>query len=255
MDTKVSESKDSEKELVKVKDSVKDVKLWHSQQEKILKQWGETCSSYRWLHYYSFKKYKRCNIGFTLPVIILSTLTGTANFAQSSFSDSYKSYGPLFIGGLNIIAGVITTVATFLRVSELSENHRVSYIAFGKLARNIKLELSIPLTARRASGSEFIKLCKNDMDRLMEQGSSIPRELLTKFEYKFRKVPMYKPEIITLAPIDIFREINRSVDKDGYYSTEFIEKDLELDRPLSNIDENTQHDNNGIIDIIKDSFT
>ena len=42
MDTKVSESKDSEKELVKVKDSVKDVKLWHSQQEKILKQWGET---------------------------------------------------------------------------------------------------------------------------------------------------------------------------------------------------------------------
>ena len=63
---------------------------------------------------------------FALPVIVISTITGTANFAQGSFPDAWKEFVPLGIGFFNLSAGLITTVAQFLRVSELLEGHRSS---------------------------------------------------------------------------------------------------------------------------------
>ena len=43
---------------------------------------------------------------------------------------------------------MITTVAQFLRVSELMEGHRVASIAFGRFSRNIAVELSLPTQER-----------------------------------------------------------------------------------------------------------
>ena len=118
-------------------------KIWHCQQETILKEWGEIAASYRWLHNQSHKKFRRQNISFTLPVIILSTIAGTANFSQGSLTGDYAVYAPLVIGTINLIAGLLTTISEFLKVSELSENHRSSSLFFGKLSRNIKVELSL----------------------------------------------------------------------------------------------------------------
>ena len=48
---------------------------------------------------------------FALPVIVISTITGTANFAQSSFPPSVQPYAPAMIGFFNLTAGLITTIA------------------------------------------------------------------------------------------------------------------------------------------------
>ena len=57
------------------------------------------------------------------PVIIISTITGTANFAQERFSDDIKKL-VTSIGTLSIIAGIITVTPTFLKIAELNEGHR-----------------------------------------------------------------------------------------------------------------------------------
>ena len=108
---------------------------WHQQQELILKRWSEIGSSYRYLHDKSFKKFDRQNMWFALPVIIISTITGTANFAQGSFPDAWKEFVPLGIGFFNLSAGLITTVSQFLRVSELLEGHRAASIAYSKFSK------------------------------------------------------------------------------------------------------------------------
>ena len=107
-----------------------------------------------------------------MPVIILSTITGTANFAQSSFPDSVKPYAPSLIGTLNLVAGLITTVSQFLRVSELLEGHKVASLAFGKLSRNIAVELSLPVNERTANGTSFLSTCRVELDKLIEQSQS-----------------------------------------------------------------------------------
>ena len=58
---------------------------WNSQQEIILKRWSETAACYQWMHDRAYRIYRKKAMYYAIPVIIISTVTGTANFAQSSF--------------------------------------------------------------------------------------------------------------------------------------------------------------------------
>ena len=40
---------------------------WRKSVELLLKKWGEQASCYRYLHYKSYYKFKRKNIGITIP--------------------------------------------------------------------------------------------------------------------------------------------------------------------------------------------
>ena len=195
------------------------IPVWHKQQEQILKKWSEIGSSYRYLHDKSFQKFDRQNLWFALPVIIISTITGTANFAQGSFPDAWKSMAPLGIGFLNLSAGLITTVAQFLRVSELLEGHRAASIAYSKFARNISVELSLPIKERTEDGSVFITNCRAELDRLIEQSPDIPEDILKKFVKRFPD-PVYdnsknlvegydffRPDILDIKSISIYRDV------------------------------------------------
>ncbi len=77
-------------------------KIWSRQQERILQKWGEAAACYRYMHNQAFLTYKKSSMRFTIPVIVLSTVTGTANFAQSSFPPSMRSSAPALIGFLNL---------------------------------------------------------------------------------------------------------------------------------------------------------
>ena len=177
---------------------------WHKQQELILKNWGEISNSYRYLHDRSYQYYYYQNMWFAIPVIILSTITGTANFAQGSFPESAKSIAPVIIGSLNLIAGLITTVAQFLRVSELLESHRVSSVSFGKFSRNITVELSLPINERTCNGSEFLNNCRIELDKLIEQSPSVPLNIIKKFEKKFKGKEFVRPDILDISTVQVY---------------------------------------------------
>eukprot|EP01043_Picozoa_sp_COSAG02_P026457 COSAG02_NODE_1525_length_12107_cov_333.322618_6_plen_111_part_00 len=66
----------------------------------LLSQWGEVALCYSWLHNYSQRKYKRKYHHMSIPIIILSTLTGTANFADSYVPDGYQQGFSAIVGGL-----------------------------------------------------------------------------------------------------------------------------------------------------------
>jgi len=184
---------------------------WHAQQEDILKEWSEQAGCYRWMHERAFQVYKKQNMGFSIPVIVISTITGTANFAQGSFPESVKGWAPLIIGTLNLAAGLITTIAQFLRVSELLEGHRAASIAYSKLSRNIAVELSLPSDERSMTGIEYIKQCRSDIDRLIEQSPPIPPEILNTFDKNILQdvsgepVLFSVPPILKLEPVNVFR--------------------------------------------------
>ena len=116
--------------------------VWTKDHESILIDWADKAMCYRWLHAKANQKFKKLNTWFTVPVIIMSTITGTANFASEKVPVEYRSYYSSIIGGVNIIAGIITTVQQFLKISELNEAHRVSSISWDKFYRKIRVELA-----------------------------------------------------------------------------------------------------------------
>jgi hypothetical protein len=186
-------------------------KMWHPQQEAILKGWGESAACYRYMHYQAFLNYRQSNMRYTLPVIVLSTLTGTANFAQEQFPEGLKPFVAPSIGGLNLIAGLIATIAQFLKISELMEAHRVAAMQFGKFSRVVRLELGLPLVDRSRDGSDMVELLKGEYDALIEQSPSIPAPVLVLFERNFPSdEDITKPEIIHIRPIQMFSAITEN---------------------------------------------
>tara|TARA_R110002012_G_scaffold8861_2_gene40597 strand:- start:812 stop:1960 length:1149 start_codon:yes stop_codon:yes gene_type:complete len=206
-----------EKEMLIETGEGKIPKSWHPQQEKILKKWSEIGSSYRYLHDKAFNKYDRCNMCFSLPVIILSTLTGVANFAQSSFPVESRPLVSVIVGSLNIIAGLITTIAQFLKVAEKMEGHRSASVSYSKFSRNISVELSLPVKERLVNGTDFLSTQRSELDRLIEQSPNIPSDIVNGFDKVFTKrdnsgnkiddeTTFYKPEILDIRPVAIYEK-------------------------------------------------
>ena len=157
---------------------------WCPEHENLLSEWADKALCYKWLHTKSYAKYQRLHNIYTIPVIVMSTLTGTANFAQEKLSDSYKFYAPIVIGCVNILAGVITTVQQFLHINELNEAHRVSMISWDKFYRRIKNELARH-PRERSHVNEFIMSATEEYDRITETSPTIDKDMIDLFKATF----------------------------------------------------------------------
>jgi len=162
------------------------VKLaWNDQTETLLRSWSDISSCYNWMHDKSFRKYQKKNFKFSLPVIILSTLTGTLNLALQGYVPAdYITYAQAGIGGVNIFTGILTTLQNYFRYAENSESHRNASVGWGKLQRNISIELTYDRLSRKDADS-FIKVCRMEYDRLLEQSPIIPTEIISLFKKKY----------------------------------------------------------------------
>jgi hypothetical protein len=171
---------------------------WTVDHEDILIEWADKAMCFRWLHSRAHALYSKLNYNYTIPVIVISTLTGTANFAQDRVPVAYQGYFVMLVGGFNILAGIITTIQQFLKITQLNEAHRVSSIAWDKFYRNIKIELARH-PDERIHVNQMLKMCKEEFDRMMETSPVIPDEIIKEFREKFKDSIEYdeiiKPEI------------------------------------------------------------
>lgn len=159
-------------------------KKWTKDHEKILIDWADKAMCYKWLHSKSHEKFSKMNTYFTIPVIVMSTITGTANFAADRVPLAYRGYYSMAIGGVNIMAGIVTTIQQFLKISEINESHRVSSISWDKFYRKIRVELAKP-PMERQNVYDFLKSCTEEFDRLMEISPNINHKIIELFKDTF----------------------------------------------------------------------
>lgn len=164
---------------------------WSPTNEKIAVEWCDIAQCYKWLHYRSHQKYATHQMWFTIPAIILSTISGTASFAQASLPVSMQAYAPMVIGSVNIFIGILTTIQQYLKISEYNESHRISAISWDKFARNIKIELAKHPDDRSEDAGHFLKSNREEFDRLMETSPSIPPKIIEEFIATFSGDSVY----------------------------------------------------------------
>lgn len=158
---------------------------WTPENEKIVVEWCDIAKCYKWLHTRAHQSYSHMHAWFTIPAIILSTISGTASFAQGSLPLSMQEFAPMVIGSVNIFIGILTTIQQYLKISEYNESHRVSAIAWDKFARNIRIELAKHPDDRTMDAGHFLKANREEYDRLMETSPSIPESITAEFIQTF----------------------------------------------------------------------
>ena len=247
MDPSLEISNTEENKLINIKSQ--DVSLWTVEHERILIEWADKAMCYRWLHSKANSLYAKQNAWYTIPCIIISTLAGTANFAQERVPVQYQSLFTMVVGGVNILGGIISTIQQFLKITQLNEAHRVSSIAWDKFYRNIKIEIT-KHPNERIHVSHMLKMCKEEFDRLMETSPVIPDQIIDNFKISFKNSIEFdkisKPEICdSLLSTDTFRNQWFSQENKDKYELDIIK--------LQNSIENKKkidHENN--INSVKD---
>jgi len=162
----------------------KKLEKWSDEIEDLLSEWAEIGLCYGWLHNYSERKYKRKYHRFSIPIIVLSTLTGTANFADSYVPSGFKQGFSAIVGGFNIFTGILGTLMSFLKYAEIYESHRISYVSWSKFARNIQIELALK-DSKRKNCRDFLKVSRSEYDRLLESSPNIDQDIIKTFNDKF----------------------------------------------------------------------
>ena len=162
-----------------------DIERWSDEIEDLLSEWAEVAMCYSYLHNYSTRKYKHKYHHLQIPIIVLSTLTGTANFATDSYVPEGAKHGfSACVGGLNIFCGILGTLLAFLKYAEIYEGHRISALAWSKLSRTIEIELSLQ-DSKRKPCRDFLKVMRAEYDNLLESSPNIDLDIINFFNKKF----------------------------------------------------------------------
>jgi hypothetical protein len=193
--------------------------LWHSSQENILREWAEKARYYAWMNHKTSTHYSKLNNFLTVPLIVLSTLSGSANFALIGGGDEdecddnllYDTIFPFIIGIMSMITAVLSSLLKFLKTAELADKHEDIHKQYNKFVRNICLDLSLPPEQRKKP----IALCnyyRQEFDRLMNDNPSIPNHIIAELNTKF-PTAKYKPDIAnTTQKISIYGRKKRLED-------------------------------------------
>jgi hypothetical protein len=149
--------------------------VWDESVENILSELGDEAQINAYLHKKANEYYTMQNIKYQLPIIVLSAISGTGNFISANFP-SYSQVIVLAVGGLSIFTSIISSVAQFLKVSQLSESHRISYLSWEKFHSNIKFQLNKKRLSRD-NIKDFLNVVVPEYQRLKEISSSIPKHI------------------------------------------------------------------------------
>jgi len=169
---------------------------WLPADENLLKEWADHAMCYKWLHDRAFAKF---NLSYTLiniPIIFISAITGTANFAQDKFTNaSDRELFSMVVGAFSLANVMLGTYSSFFKVSEQKESHRNCAKMWEKLYRNIQFEM-VKAPSHRIAKRTVMEMFKKEYDRMVESAPILPSEVITLFEKTFSKrTDIRKPNI------------------------------------------------------------
>jgi hypothetical protein len=212
---------------------------WDDSIENILSEIGDESQINAYMHKKAQAYYTKQNIKFQLPIIVLSAISGTGNFVSSNFP-VYSSIIILAVGGLSIFTSILSSVAQFLQVSQLSESHRMSYLSWEKFHSTIKFQLN-KKRANRDDLKDFISLVVPEYQRLKEISADIPKHICD--QVKNNKKNLHKMQVPYMLngfhPVKPYKE--EEIEDDDYENNNGI---INIDSlHLKNNDNYNNHNN------------
>lgn len=158
---------------------------WSEPLETLIAQEGEKCRGLAWIHQKSETFYSKRNNFIAIPVIVLSTLSGTASVGSSSLFQGETQISSIVIGLVSIGVGILNTISSYFAFSRKAESHRIAYLSYSKLFQIVSVEMSLPRSEREDPES-LLKKIRDTMERLAETTPTPPDSILAEFNTRFK---------------------------------------------------------------------
>jgi hypothetical protein len=191
-----------------------ELKEWTYDIEIILKNISEKCQIWRELHMKTHSIFKNKYYRLTIPVIVLSSITGGANLSLGSISTSAdNNIINLVIGTVGIIISILSTLNNIFSFSKRKDEHYRASNDWYRLHRLIKTELSLERN-RRIDATKFFNMVLLEIERIHDYQPNIRNDVLSNFKKSLRKkgktFSIEMPEIIKLSETLIYKTNDNS---------------------------------------------
>lgn len=155
--------------------------------EKYLIHLSDKANCYYHLYIIDYNYDRKITTYTIIPLIIISTFTGTATIFQPYVNPDNETIYLIIIGCCNIIAGLLTLIKEYFRILNIEQNRSYVAIPFQQLSMEIKLHLSLPENNRKENTRDFSKKCSKQFDRMLETFPSVSKYAIEKFKKKYEE--------------------------------------------------------------------
>ena len=160
---------------------------WHESIESLFEEICDEAQLRSTLHMKQHLSYRSRNQWYTLPVVVLSVLSGSGNFISESFEKVLvKKYMILGIGLLSIFTSVISAISHHLKLAELSEANRIASLTWGKYYSRLKFQLSLQRKDRE-SCYDFMNSAFAEYNRMFEISPILLEKFIKHVKKKLKK--------------------------------------------------------------------
>lgn len=175
--------------------------LWTNEKEDVLKGYAEESECMYVTYTKEYLRYKKYGHFFTIPSIIISTVTGLLAF-DANFSGS--SNGPTVIGSLNILVAIIGTIYKVLKYAELEA--QFSFLAGEHLKLHSEIQAALLKSPmERDNALEFMRKIENRRMQLIDDAPVVSDSTKNKFKRKYKNTHFEMPLLLNkLSHIKIY---------------------------------------------------
>jgi hypothetical protein len=158
---------------------------WSEPLELLVAQEGEKCRGLAWINQKAEAYYAKRANAIAIPVIVLSTLAGTASVGSTSLFGNETQISSIVIGLVSIGVGILNTISSYFSFARKAEAHRIAYLQYSKLFSIIRVEMSLPRSERQEA-ERLLSQIRDGMERLEETTPSPPESILQEFNNHFK---------------------------------------------------------------------
>ena len=176
-----------------------DRRVWHAEEERLLRKWEEMCKAYGWMHEQAERRTSGLRYLTLVPILVLNAVAASVAFVsmqtdcESNYGKGLESTAAIF----NVVAGGLVVLDSTLKLWEIKEKHHECASLFARIGRLIQSELSIPRKRRLMDGYDFLRMVSFDVDRIITMNVPIPESVKKRFEKMYESSK--KPD-----PFDVF---------------------------------------------------
>jgi hypothetical protein len=153
---------------------------WTPKVELLLQDWRRRVYAAQAAYYQEAERLRRRNYQLGIPVVIVSSMVGTAVFVDWGEVAAYK----WLVGSVSIVAAILASLQTFLKLGESATLHGSAADWFAAIRRDIEETLALPLDLR-GNPKDRLDSIRHEMNKAGQKAPELSERLWIRVARRF----------------------------------------------------------------------